>query len=63
MSTKSASPVFDWADPFHLEVQLTEDERLVRDTSRDYAQDTYEGTHDIHALIIGRAITGIQAFA
>ena len=23
---------------------------------------TYEGTHDIHALIIGRAITGIQAF-
>ncbi|MGQ3027208.1 MAG: acyl-CoA dehydrogenase [Ferrovibrionaceae bacterium] len=24
---------------------------------------TYEGTHDIHALIIGRAITGIQAFS
>ncbi|NLS04287.1 acyl-CoA dehydrogenase [Rhizobium sp. P32RR-XVIII] len=24
---------------------------------------TYEGTHDIHALILGRAITGIQAFA
>ncbi|NYT32359.1 acyl-CoA dehydrogenase [Rhizobium sp. WYCCWR 11128] len=24
---------------------------------------TYEGTHDIHALIIGRAITGIAAFA
>ena len=23
---------------------------------------TYEGTHDIHALILGRAITGIQAF-
>jgi len=23
---------------------------------------TYEGTADIHALIIGRAITGIQAF-
>lgn len=23
---------------------------------------TYEGTHDIHALIIGRAITGLQAF-
>ncbi len=24
---------------------------------------TYEGTHDIHALILGRAITGLQAFA
>lgn len=24
---------------------------------------TYEGTHDIHALILGRAITGIAAFA
>jgi glutaryl-CoA dehydrogenase len=23
---------------------------------------TYEGTHDIHALILGRAITGIPAF-
>ena len=23
---------------------------------------TYEGTHDVHALIIGRAITGIAAF-
>ena len=27
------------------------------------AVNTYEGTHDIHALIIGRAITGIAAFA
>ena len=27
------------------------------------AVNTYEGTHDIHALIIGRAITGIQAFS
>ncbi|QRX82654.1 acyl-CoA dehydrogenase [Glaciimonas sp. PAMC28666] len=24
---------------------------------------TYEGTHDVHALILGRAITGISAFA
>ena len=23
---------------------------------------TYEGTHDIHALVLGRAQTGIQAF-
>jgi glutaryl-CoA dehydrogenase len=24
---------------------------------------TYEGTHDIHALILGRAITGLQSFS
>jgi glutaryl-CoA dehydrogenase len=24
---------------------------------------TYEGTHDIHALILGNAITGIPAYA
>jgi glutaryl-CoA dehydrogenase len=24
---------------------------------------TYEGTHDIHALILGRAMTGIAAFS
>jgi glutaryl-CoA dehydrogenase len=23
---------------------------------------TYEGTHDMHALILGRAITGLAAF-
>jgi glutaryl-CoA dehydrogenase len=27
------------------------------------AVNTYEGTHDIHALILGRAITGIPAFS
>ena len=24
---------------------------------------TYEGTHDVHALILGRAITGLAAFS
>jgi glutaryl-CoA dehydrogenase len=24
---------------------------------------TYEGTHDIHTLIIGRDVTGLDAFA
>ena len=27
------------------------------------AVNTYEGTHDIHALILGRGITGLPAFA
>jgi glutaryl-CoA dehydrogenase len=35
---KAAEP-FDWADPLDLEGCLTEEERLVRDTARDYAQD------------------------
>jgi glutaryl-CoA dehydrogenase len=32
-------PAFNWEDPFDLESQLTEEERMVRDTARDYAQD------------------------
>ncbi|MBS7541947.1 acyl-CoA dehydrogenase [Ancylobacter oerskovii] len=31
--------IFDWEDPFDLDGQLTEDERMVRDTARDYAQE------------------------
>ncbi|MDC0737637.1 acyl-CoA dehydrogenase [Cognatishimia sp. SS12] len=30
---------FDWQDPLLLEQQLTEDERLLRDAARSYAQD------------------------
>jgi glutaryl-CoA dehydrogenase len=30
---------FDWADPLHLDHQLTPEERMVRDTARDYARD------------------------
>ncbi|MBV9736401.1 MAG: acyl-CoA dehydrogenase [Acidisphaera sp.] len=30
---------FDWSDPFGLDHQLTEEERLVRDTARGYAQE------------------------
>jgi glutaryl-CoA dehydrogenase len=30
---------FDWADPFGLEQQLTDEERLVRDTAEGYAQE------------------------
>ena len=30
---------FDWADPFHLSDQLTEDERMVAESARAYAQD------------------------
>jgi glutaryl-CoA dehydrogenase len=29
---------FDWADPFHLSDQLTEDERMVADSARSFAE-------------------------
>ena len=29
---------FDWQDPFRLEDQLTEEERMLRDAAREYAQ-------------------------
>lgn len=40
------------ADEFHI----------IRHVLNLEAVNTYEGTHDIHALILGRAITGLQAF-
>src|SRR5579862_8159361 len=30
---------FNWEDPLDLESELTEEERMVRDTARDYAQE------------------------
>lgn len=36
---------------------------IIRHVMNLEAVNTYEGTHDIHALILGRAITGIQAFS
>ena len=35
----AAKPVFDWADPFRLEDQLSEEERMIRDAARAYAQE------------------------
>jgi glutaryl-CoA dehydrogenase len=34
-----AKPVFQWDDPFLLEDQLSEDERMVRDSARAYCQE------------------------
>ena len=31
--------ILQWDDPFLLELQLTEEERMIRDTARSYAQD------------------------
>src|SRR3954447_21851009 len=37
--SKGAAARFQWEDPLLLEDQLTEDERMVRDSARAYAQD------------------------
>jgi glutaryl-CoA dehydrogenase len=40
MSVTSHKPAqFQWDDPFLLDEQLTEDERMIRDTARDFAQE------------------------
>jgi glutaryl-CoA dehydrogenase len=38
-SRTTAKPTFSWSDPFLLEDQLTEEERMVRDTAHAFAQD------------------------
>ena len=38
------------------------DYHVMRHAQNLETVNTYEGTHDVHALILGRAITGIQAF-
>ena len=35
----AGKPGFDWSDPLHLEEQLTHEERLIQDSTREYAQD------------------------
>ncbi len=36
---ESRISAFDWADPFDLDAQLTDEERIVRDTAEGYAQE------------------------
>lgn len=39
MSVRSDNVPFDWKDPFDMEGQLSEEERLVRDTAKQYSQE------------------------
>lgn len=41
---------------------IADEYHIIRHMMNLEAVNTYEGTHDIHALILGRAITGHQAF-
>ncbi len=42
---------------------ISDEYHVIRHVMNLEAVNTYEGTHDIHALILGRAQTGIQAFS
>ncbi|MCW8974476.1 MAG: acyl-CoA dehydrogenase [Sedimenticola sp.] len=42
---------------------VSDEFHVIRHVMNLEAVNTYEGTHDVHALILGRAQTGIQAFA
>lgn len=41
---------------------VSDEYHVIRHVMNLESVNTYEGTHDIHALILGRAITGIPAF-
>ena len=41
---------------------ITEEFQVMRHMVNLESVNTYEGTHDVHALILGRAQTGLQAF-
>jgi glutaryl-CoA dehydrogenase len=41
---------------------IQEDYQIMRHAANLETVNTYEGTHDVHALILGRGITGLQAF-
>lgn len=41
---------------------ISDEYHILRHAMNLETVNTYEGTHDIHALILGRAMTGLQAF-
>jgi len=50
------------ARDMHGAYGIVDEYHIIRHMMNLETVNTYEGTHDIHALILGRAITGIQAF-
>ena len=50
------------ARDMHGAYGIVDEYHVIRHMMNLETVNTYEGTHDVHALILGRAITGIQAF-
>ena len=42
---------------------ISDEYHVIRHMMNLETVNTYEGTHDVHALILGRAQTGLQAFS
>ena len=51
------------ARQIHGGMGITNDYPMMRHMMNLESVITYEGTHDIHLLILGHEITGIQAFS
>jgi glutaryl-CoA dehydrogenase len=51
-----------WSRDMHGGNGIQEDFQIMRHMVNLETVNTYEGTHDVHALILGRAVTGLQAF-
>ena len=61
-STGKALEVARIARDMHGANGVSDEYHVIRHVMNLEAVNTYEGTHDIHALILGRAQTGIAAF-
>jgi glutaryl-CoA dehydrogenase len=62
-STGKALEIARAARDMHGGNGIADEYHVIRHVMNLEAVNTYEGTHDIHALILGRAQTGIQAFS
>ena len=62
-STGKALEIARSARDMHGGNGISDEYHIIRHVMNLEAVNTYEGTHDIHALILGRAQTGIQAFS
>ena len=61
-STGKALDIARAARDMHGGNGISDEYHVIRHVMNLEAVNTYEGTHDVHALILGRAQTGIQAF-
>jgi glutaryl-CoA dehydrogenase len=61
-SCGKALDIARWARDMHGGNGVSDEFHVIRHVMNLEAVNTYEGTHDIHALILGRAQTGLQAF-
>jgi len=62
-SCGKALEIARYARDMHGGNGISDEYHVIRHVMNLEAVNTYEGTHDIHALILGRAQTGIQAFS